>query len=243
MKTYGTPELVAAHRQLSGLVKKTKVYIGGVASHGYGELNKLPAAGHHPMDIPPTGFYSDSRFFKGRRIVRAAALLGGPVSFGESGARITETSTETYQRRHYGSSWQPTLRLPASDRLVTVDIETPNQAASYLPPTVSISTHGYATFNRRTDNTEPRVTAGNLADKHFGYQSPEALRADYVQKYTGALAVTNIVVTSLSLAHGIETDVSGIRILVEEWQQTSPEGARALDPAMAVFLPRGSIES
>lgn len=206
MKTYGPPELVEAHRQLVDLVKKTKVYIGGVANHGYVELNKLPAAEHHPMDIPPTGSYSDDRFFKGRRIVRATALLGGPVPVGESGARITETSTETYQRRHYGRTGQPTLRLPASDRLVTVDIETPNQAVSYLPPTVSISTHGYATFNRRTDNTEPRVTTGNLAEKYFGYTTPEALQADYVQKYTGALAVTNIVATSLSLAHGIETD-------------------------------------
>lgn len=227
---------------LRDLMEATQRCIGGVARTAYQALNELPAAKYHPLDVPTSGFYSDNRFFKARRIVRAALLPDGPVALTDDGFAITETATETYRRQHY-SQGKPVLKLPVQDRLVRVEISHPHQAVLYLPPQISISEKGYAEYDHRMDHTFPRRVEGDLADRYFGYASPEGLRRNYAESFTGALAVTSLVATCLHRAHGIESDVTDLGNLVDAWQQASPAAYPALITDMITLAPKGQIEA
>jgi len=148
-----------------------------------------------------------------------------------------------YRRQHYinyGNDNQAVVHLPASDRLVEATIETPGQSDidGYAHP-ASISVKGYAKFGGNTKYTYPRVgIVSRDMGELLGYKTSEELRTDYALRFTGALAVTNMVATGLAVAHGIETRTLGIPALVEEWQQASPEGTLSIVPILAAFLPK-----
>jgi hypothetical protein len=231
-------ELLATQRKLSGLVEDTEAAIGDVAKHGYKELNKLPAAEHHPLDVPAPGygFHPDQRFFKARRIVRAAELPSEPVVMEDRDITVTETATELFRRQHYDRRGQPILRLPVQDKLVTVEFSRPGDEDLLVPRTASASTKGYATYGRRTDYTYP-LAAGrsHLTPEYGGYPNSDALQADYASSFSSALAVIGFVAESLSRAHGIQSDTKELGKLQHAWQRVSPG---EMHPNIAVLLPK-----
>lgn len=236
----GAPGVVAARKELSGLISETEAFIGGVAKNGFRKLSKLPPAEYYPQDKYDGGIYSDESFFKPRRIIGAADLPDGPVAVGDTGLSITNTSTEVFRRCSYSRYGKPMLRLPATKKLVTVDFGIPAEPSAKL--TMSISTSGQATVNRLTNRTLPNILDGDLSRGVFGYRSPENLRGSYARSYSGALAVTRIVADSLFKVHGIESVVAPGDELFESWQGVDPSGT-VTRPDFSSFLPKSEIEA
>jgi hypothetical protein len=240
MKTSIQRELLAEHAKLRGLVRATRVFVGKTATQGFEKLNEQPAA-KNPMVL---GTDSYKRFFQGRRIIRTTELPSGPIDLPGQGLTATKISTELRRREHHGT-FLPELILPAKNKLVIIELHRSEQAVPRFSPEVSISAKGSVTVAGSTNRTRPMAGEDKFASElTHGYRSPEELRDNYTESFSGALAVTGLVVACLRKAYGIESDTDSLGGLLKDWEQISPAAAeQALGSDTHPFFPAGRLES
>ncbi len=221
--------LLGTQKGLKSLIEDTEAAIGEAADQGYKKLKKIPAAEHHPLDVPNYGIYGDRRFFQARRLVRATEMPTEPVVLGRDKLTITEIATEDHRRRHYFPNTGIALPLPSQQKLVTVKFRRPSDTY-VVAPNVAISTRGYASMNTHTTETYPRASGSSLTDK---YSDVPTLQSDYARSFTGGLV--EFVAESLHRVHGLGIDTRDLRELRKAWQLVAPVEVYS---NVAKFLPK-----
>lgn len=225
----GPAELLQAREQLAGLMEATDKAIGGVASHGYKQLDALSGG----RRSSPEGIHSVGGFFQPRRITQE------PFSFertrlSNTNATVAGVSTETYRSQHITKKGKPVLSLPVRDRIVAVELKD-NNPGGVLTGLAQVSVKGDVGWNNKS--VSPRGLYGDLGAGLLGYGSGDQLQADYTRAFTSRLAITGLVAASLLAAHEIESDLSALSDVAAQWQETDARAYSSLNEQFAAFLP------
>lgn len=249
MGTSQSPEMIrdqlrVQQQALQPMVAETGRVIGHAARDGYEWMRNIAGVQFGEPNIS---------------VVQDASLVIGTLYQVEhqiAGFRQTLPGCEVYgvesagiqRRERRVSLFGRTMKLcEAEPSAVYVETHKLSAEDAYVrrPPHARfrINQHGAAFFNESRKHTRPLKTIGRPQDYAMRsadvlyYTSPDELREDYAAQYTGALAVTSMVVTGINLSHGVEIDQAPILQLMDRWQQVSETSQGILSDSLKRVVP------
>lgn len=224
-------ELLAARAELSGLARKTHRCIGKVARHAYEQLGALPLAGESNI----SAWTEPDSIFGLEEIRLHWPAEGPPVRLpGKPGYVVLRAETQRHDTKISGKA------------VVGVDVEVSDHLIED-GDRFTITSNGTA-FAFAFDEysyvypLEPRRQVrgtSNLGTRTYGqyYNTVQEVRDDHASNYTGALAVTGLVVASIDAAYGVHVETGGLESLLEAWRDVGITEHGNMDARLAAFLP------